>query len=102
MGQRTRHFWKAFLISGVFTIVSTAAIIMSLKAPVSSPIQKLSAEMSYLGAPGAICGMLLSVLLTGGYGRNGTFVIAIAALVNLILYTIFAFIAIWLFRAFRT
>jgi hypothetical protein len=83
------------------TAISTAALITSVEAGVSSPIQRLSSVVSYLGAPGALSGVVLAVLATGNYGSHGTFILTIAALVNLMLYALAIFGVIRLLRAVR-
>ena len=44
---------------------------------------------------------MLAILATGNYGSHGTFILTIAALVNLMLYALAIFGAIRLLRAVR-
>lgn len=101
MNQGRKDWSWAFAIACTITAVSTVALITSVKVEPSSPIQNLSSVVSYLGAPGALSGVVLALLITGSYGAHGTFVLTVAALVNLILYTLGIFGAIRLFRAVR-
>jgi hypothetical protein len=101
MNQARKDWSWAASIACTITAISTAALITSLEAEVSSLIQRLSSVVSYLGAPGALSGVVLAELTTGSYGTRGTLVLTIAALVNLMLYTLGFFGAIRLFRAVR-
>ena len=101
MNQAHKDWSWAALIASAITAISTAALITSVKAEVSSPIQTLSSVVSYLGAPGVLSGVLLAILATGSYGTHSTFILTIAALVNLMLYTLGVFGAIRLLRAVR-
>jgi hypothetical protein len=101
MSHASKDWFLAASIAGTLTAISTAALITSVEAEVSSPIQRLSSVVSYLGAPGAVSGVMLAVLLTGSYGGSGTFIIIVAALVNLAFYTLGIFGVIRLFRAVR-
>lgn len=101
MNQARKDLCWAASVAFTITAISTAALIASVKAEISSPIQRLSSVVSYLGAPGALTGVVLAILTTGSYGSSGTFNLTIAALVNLPLYTLGVFGAIRLFRAVR-
>jgi len=101
MGPPSKDWVLAGWIASTLTAVSTAALITSVEAEVSSPIQKASSILSYLGAPGAVSGALLAVLTKSSYGGSGTFIIIVASLVNLTLYTIGIFGVIRLIRAVR-
>jgi hypothetical protein len=101
MSQASKDWFLAALIACTFTVISTAALIVSVKAEVSSPIQRLSSVVSYLGTPGAVSAAILAVLTTGSYGGSGTSIIIVAALVNLAVYTLGIFGAIRLLRAVR-
>jgi hypothetical protein len=101
MNQASKDWTWAASIACTLTAISTAALITSVEADVSSPIQRLSSMVSHLGAPGAVSGAVLAVLLTGSYGGSGKFIVIIASLVNLALYTIGIYGAVRLFRAVR-
>jgi hypothetical protein len=95
---RKDWLWAAS-IACTITVISTAALITSVEAEVYSPLERLSSVVSYLGAPGALSGVVLALLTTGSYGTRGTFILTIAALVNLMFYTLAVLGAIRLFRA---
>lgn len=101
MNQGRKDWCWAASVAFTISAISTAALIASVKAEISSPIQRLSGVVSYLGAPGALTGVVLAILTTGSYGSSGTFILTIAALVNLSLYTLGVFGAIRLFRVVR-
>ena len=98
MNQGRKDWCWAASVAFTISAISTAALIESVKAEISSPIQRLSGVVSYLGAPGALTGVVLAILTTGSYGSCGPFILTIAALVNLPLYTLGVFGAIRLFR----
>ena len=101
MNQARKDWCWATSVASTITAISAAAVIASVKAEISSPIQRPSSVVTYLGAPGALTGVVLAILTTGSYGSSGTFILTIAALVNLPLYTLGVFGAIRLFRAVR-
>jgi hypothetical protein len=94
MSQAGKDWAWAAGIGCAMSAISTAAL-------VASPTSDLIRVASYLGAPGALTGIVLSVLATGSYGGRGTFILTIAAVVNLMAYTIVIFGARRLFRAVR-
>lgn len=51
--------------------------------------------------PGALTEITLAVLTTGSYGGSGSFILTIAAMVNLIVYTLVVVSVIRAFRAVR-
>lgn len=100
--SRTGKDWAwATRISCVITAISTVALVASQRAPFYSLLQEMGSAVSWLGAPGALTGLVLAVLLNGSYGGSGTFILIIAAFVNLTLYTLVIFSATRLFRAVR-
>ena len=101
MSQAGKHWAWAAGISGVIAAISTVALVASQKADLYSPIQSMASVVSYLGAPGALTGVVLAVLVTGNYGGHGFFILAIAAFVNLTFYTLVIFSATRLFRTVR-
>jgi hypothetical protein len=94
MSQAGKDWAWAAGIGGAITAISTVALL-------ASPADEIIRIISYLGAPGDLSGVLLAVLLTGSYGGRGTFILSIAAIVNLMLYTLVCCGAIRLFRAIR-
>ena len=94
MRQAGRDWAWAVGIGGAITAISTVALMLS-------PADETIRIVSYLGAPGGLTGMVLAVLLTGSYGGRGTFILSIAAIVNLTLYALVIRGAIRLFRALR-
>jgi hypothetical protein len=101
MNQACKDWFWAGSIACAITAISTAALITSVEAEVSSPIQRVSSAVSYLGAPGTLSGIVLVVLTTGSYGSRGAFIVAIAASVNVMLYTLAILGTIRLLRAVR-
>lgn len=94
MSQAGKDWAWAVGIGGAITAISTVALMLS-------PADETIRIVSYLGAPGGLTGMVLAVLLTGSYGGRGTFILSIAAIVNLTLYTLVIRGAIRLFHALR-
>ena len=94
MSQAGKDLAWAAGVGSAITAISTVTLM-------ASPGSEIIRVVSYLGAPGALTGVLLSVLLWGSYGGRGTFILAFAAIINLMLYTLVVYAAIRLIRVVR-
>lgn len=102
MKSVSKDLCRAAAVACVITAISTAVLVTSFKAEISSPIQRLSSLVSYVAAPGALLGVVLAILATGNYGTRGTFIVTFAAIFNLIFYGLVAFGGIRLFLYFAS
>jgi hypothetical protein len=94
MSQGARDWVWSAGIGCALTVISTLALAVP-------PTNDMIRVISYVGAPGALTGITLAVLTTGSYGGSGFFILAIAAMLNLTVYTLVVVSVIRAFRAVR-